>query len=124
MRSEEPGWGLEVEPVEADVWGRTRGVRVSTVVTSSPADEEALEPGDRLLSANGRPLTGPLDFEGILLDLRAGDTLVVEVEGQRRPVRLEAEAFPSLTAERGARPPRHGADHGNASDPGGEGAEQ
>ncbi len=92
--------GLEVEPVEADPWGRTRGVRVSSVIPGSPADAAALEVGDRLLSANGRPLTGPLDFEGVLLDLRAGDRLVVLIEGQPRQVELEAAAFPSLTAER------------------------
>jgi len=92
--------GVDVEPVEADVWGRTRGVRVSAVAAGSPGDAAALEVGDRLLTANGRPLTGPLDFEGILLDLRAGDRLVVTVEGQGRPVEMDAAAYPSLTAER------------------------
>jgi serine protease Do len=92
--------GIEVEPVDADDWGRTRGVRVSRVVPGSPGDGAALEAGDRLLAANGRPLTGPLDFEGVLLDLRAGDGLELTVEGQARPVRLEAVAYPSTTAER------------------------
>ncbi|MGD2045254.1 MAG: trypsin-like peptidase domain-containing protein, partial [Gemmatimonadota bacterium] len=92
--------GIEVEPVDADAWGRTRGVRVSTVAPGSPADEAGLEVGDRLLVANRRPLTGPLDFEGILLDMRAGDHLSVSVEGRSRSVELEAEAYPSTTAER------------------------
>jgi S1-C subfamily serine protease len=73
---------------------------VSRVAPGSPADEAALAVGDRLLSANGRALTGPLDFEGVLLDLRAGDRLSLAVEDQPRDVVLEAVAFPSVTATR------------------------
>jgi len=92
--------GIDVEPVEADAWGRTRGVRVSRVAPGSPADDAALAPGDRLLSANGRALTGPLGFEGVLLDLRAGDRLLLKVEDQPRDLVLEAVPFPSVTATR------------------------
>ncbi len=92
--------GLDVEPEEADIWGRTRGVKVSRVAPGSPADRAALEPGDRLTAANGHRLMAPLDFEAVLLDLRSGDELDLEVEGQRRPVRLRAEALPSVTATR------------------------
>lgn len=92
--------GLDVEPVEADAWGRTRGVRVARVAPESPGDEAALLPGDRLLAANGRSLTAPLDFEAVLLDLRAGAALELTVDGQPRPVRLQAAPFPSVTAER------------------------
>jgi serine protease Do len=56
--------------------------------------------GARLLSANGRSLGVPLDFEAVLLDLRAGDVLELEIEGRRDPVRLQAAALPSVTAER------------------------
>jgi len=92
--------GLDVEPVDADEWGRTRGVRVARVAPGSPADRAAVARGDRLLEANGRPLSGPLDFEATLLDLRAGDALDLRVEGQSRPVRMAAVALPSVTAER------------------------
>jgi serine protease Do len=92
--------GLEVEPVEADAWGRTRGVRVSRVAEGSPAGAVALQPGDMLLAANGRPLTGPLDWEGILLDLRAGDPVAIDVDGRRSPITLEAVPYPSTTAAR------------------------
>ncbi len=92
--------GLDVEPVEADEWGRTRGVRVSRVAEGSPADRAAIVPGDMLLRADGRALTGPLDWEAVLLDLRAGDELSVDVVGQPRPVSLEAAPFPSVTAAR------------------------
>jgi len=92
--------GLEVEPVEADEWGRTRGVRIGRVAADSPGFQSALEPGDRLLEANGRRLAAPLDFEAVLLDLRAGDGLDLTVEGQPRPIRLTASALPSVSAQR------------------------
>jgi len=92
--------GIEVEPVEADAWGRTRGVRISRVAQGSPGDHAGLQAGQRLLSANGHPLAGPLDFDGVLLDMRAGDTLDLRVDGQSRPVSLEAAPFPSVSAER------------------------
>ena len=79
--------GVDVEPVEADPWGRTRGVRVSRVVDGSPARTAGLEAGDRLLAANGRALTGPLDFEGVLLDLRAGMVSVWTSRGGAAPSR-------------------------------------
>ena len=91
--------GLDVEPVEADAWGRTRGVRVSRVTGDSPGDA-AIQPGDRLLAANGRSLAAPLDFEAVLLDLSAGDELEIQIEGQSRPVRITAGSLPSVTAER------------------------
>jgi serine protease Do len=92
--------GIDVEPVEADAWGRTRGVRVGRVAPGSPAAQASIAVGARLLVANGRNLTGPLDFEGMVMDLRAGDRLQLEVEGRDRPVTLEAVPFPSVTAQR------------------------
>ena len=92
--------GLDVAPVEADEWGRTRGVRVANVAAGSPADGAAIADGDRLLRANGRALAAPLDFEAVMLDLRAGDTLSLTIEGQPRPVLMTAAALPSVTAER------------------------
>lgn len=92
--------GFDVQPVEADEWGRTRGVRVSTVAPGSPGADAGIHQGDRLLAANGKALTAPLDFEAVLLDLRAGDPLSVRVEGRPDPVSLTAAALPSVTAER------------------------
>ena len=92
--------GFEVEGVEADAWGRTRGVRIAGVAPGSPADRASLRAGERLLTANGKPLSGPLDFQGALLDLRAGDQLALQVEGRSRPIEIEAVAFPSTTATR------------------------
>ena len=92
--------GLDVEAVEADVWGRSHGVRVASVAPGSPADRAGLSAGDRLLSADGRPLGTPLDFEAVLLDAKAGDGVDVAVEGRRQPLGLITEALPTSRAER------------------------
>ncbi len=92
--------GVDVAPVEADEFGRTRGVRVSQVAPQSPADESGIRPGDRLLSANGQRLVTPLDFEALLLDLAEGDALELQVEGRAEPLRVVAQTLPSLVAER------------------------
>jgi serine protease Do len=92
--------GIEVEPVEADAWGRTRGVRIASVAPGSPGARAGLSAGARLLTANRKPLAGPLDFQGALLDLRAGDRISLQVEGRQGAVDIEAIAFPSTTATR------------------------
>ena len=92
--------GVDVEAVDADVWGRTRGVQVSSVVEGSPAAEAGLSVGDRLAEANGRPLGTPLDFEAVLLDLRAGEAVQVRVGGQRRVLTLVTETLPTARAQR------------------------
>ena len=92
--------GFDVEPVEADVWGRTRGVRVAHVAEGSPAARAGIRVGARLLEAGGRRLTAPLDFENVLLDLRADQEIDLRLEGSPNPMRLHAEALPTVRAER------------------------
>jgi len=92
--------GAEVEAVDADEFGRTRGVRVSRVSAESPAGRAGLRAGDRLVRANDLRLTTPLDFEAVLLDLKAGDPVRLEVEDRSAPLALRAEESPVLRAER------------------------
>jgi serine protease Do len=92
--------GVQVEPVEADAWGRTRGVRISAVAQGSPADGEGLDAGSNILAANGSRVATPLDFEAKLLDLRAGDAITLQIEGRLSPLRIVASTLPSVTAER------------------------
>ena len=92
--------GLEVEPEEADSFGRTRGVLVSATSPDSPAAEAGIRAGDRLVHINGTRMVSPLDFEAALLDLRAGDAVALAIEGEDRAIRLTLEELPSLRAER------------------------
>jgi len=92
--------GVDVEAVAADSWGRTRGVQISAVVPGSPAAAAGISEGDRLVAANGRPLGTPLDFEAVLLDLRAGDPVELAVEGRRQSYTLVTETLPTARAHR------------------------
>jgi len=92
--------GIDVKAVEADAWGRTRGVEVSRVAPGSPGEKAGIRVGDRLLRANGHALTTPLDLQAVLLDLRAGDPLELTVDGHSSPVRLTTAPLPSVTATR------------------------
>ena len=91
--------GFDVEPVEADDFGRTRGVRIARVAAGSPAASAGLRVGTRLLEASGRRLSAPLDFENVVMDLRAGDEIALQAEGGRA-IRIRSEALPSVRAER------------------------
>ncbi len=91
--------GISVDAIQSDGLGRARGVRVSRVAPGSIAARSGIRPGQRLLSAAGRPLSTPLDFEAVRLDARVGDALVFEVEG-RGAVELEARPLPSAAAPR------------------------
>jgi serine protease Do len=92
--------GVDVEPEEADVFGRTRGVRVSRVSPGSPADAAGLRAGDRLVEANVRRLVSPLDLEALLLDLRAGDAIDLRLDADAEVIRVTAQEFPALPTER------------------------
>jgi serine protease Do len=91
--------GLDVEPMDADPFGRTRGVRIARVAAGSPAFSAGLRVGTHLLEARGRRLSAPLDYENVLLDLRAGDEVELVTDGGP-PIRLRSEALPSVRAER------------------------
>src|SRR5690554_6126297 len=94
--------GLEVEPAEANRFGRSREVRVASVAPGSPAAEAGLRPGMLVESAGGRMLRTPLDWQAALLDVRVGQPLelVVSDGGRRRTVRVSPRDLPSLAAER------------------------
>ena len=96
----ERAWlGLDVDGVEADEWGRTRGVMISRVVGGSPAAEANLRPGRRVLAVNDRRLAAPLDWQDALLELRPGNRVRLELEGEGA-VELVAERLPSVSAPR------------------------
>jgi serine protease Do len=94
--------GIDVQAVATDdPFGRSDGVQISQVSPESPASEVGLRAGAPIISAGGRRVMSPLDFEAALLDLRDGESLELELGGRDpRTIRLRARELPSMTAER------------------------
>lgn len=92
--------GIDVGPVEADEWGRTHGIQITRVSPDSPAAEQRIQAGSRLIRINDVNLTGPLDYEAVMLELTAGSSVELYVEGRNAPYRFQALALPSRNAER------------------------
>jgi len=91
--------GLDVDAVEADGFGRSRGVRVARVTPGSVAAAAGIRAGDRLVRAGRNRLATPLDYAAALLELQAGDRIELALAGME-PVVVEAQPLPSVTAER------------------------
>ena len=92
--------GFEVDAGAEDIWGRTQGIVVGSVSPDSPAARARISRGDRIVSVDGQPLHTPLDFESILLDMRAGESIAVGIEGRSSAVTLVSEGVPSVSADR------------------------
>ncbi len=92
--------GFEVDASEQDIWGRTHGVAITSVSPSSPAARAEISLGARVITANGKALRTPLDFESLMLDLEEGESVALGIEGRRDPVILVSEALPSISADR------------------------
>ena len=78
------------------------GVTIAAVAPGSPAARANLEPGDRLLRANGRVLRNPFDWQAVVLDLRVGQELPLTVRRGTREftVTLSVADLPEVTAEK------------------------
>jgi serine protease Do len=92
--------GIRVEPLAADEFGRYRGVKVSQVAPNSPADRAGIRLGDVLLEVNGKRMLTLLDYQGALIDMRAGDEVSLRMDGGWAPVATRAEELPSLHVEK------------------------
>jgi serine protease Do len=92
--------GFEVDADAGDIWGRSRGVAVSNVSPSSPAARAGISRGDRVMTADGRALRTQLDFESLMLDLTAGESLSLDIDGREEAVTLVAVELPSISADR------------------------
>jgi serine protease Do len=94
--------GIDVVPHEPNRWGRSRQVRIARVAPASPAAAAGVQPGMIIVSAGGRPVASPLDWEARLLDARLGESLdvVVQHDSRQRTIRVGTADLPSLSAER------------------------
>ncbi len=92
--------GFEVDAGAEDIWGRTQGVVVASVSPGSPAARARLALGDGIVSVNGQPLHTPLDLASVLLDMRAGESMALGVEGRPTALTVVSEEVPSMSADR------------------------
>ena len=102
--------GVQIEPVEV-LSGRPGGsagaVVISSVGSGTPAADAGLQPGDRIVSANGRRLAGLGQLQAAVEDTPIGEevTLLVDRNGQRIEVKVRPQAQP-VAADSGGMPPR------------------
>ena len=74
------------------------------VIPGSPAERAGVQPGDRVISVAGRPVTSRLDWTGVEANLAVGARFTTEVERNGLPLRLDApEGFASLWQPRTSR---------------------
>ncbi|GEM_PF-5606593 len=74
-----------------------RGVRILAVVEAGPAAQAGLEPGERVVAMDGRPVAAPRDLVEALRDKAPGDVVALEVlalDGSSRTVEVTLGAHP------------------------------
>jgi serine protease Do len=88
--------GTTVTAERARPSARGLGMRVRSVYPSSPADGARLEPGDVVVSLNGRPVESREDFDTLLSSAAPGGTVTLEVRrGERsRVLSMKAARVP------------------------------
>jgi serine protease Do len=100
--------GVQIEPVEmlsGRPGGSTGAVVISSVGSGTPAADAGLQPGDRIVSANGRRLAGLGQLQTSVEDTPIGEelTLLVDRNGQRIEVKVRPQAQP-VAADSGGMP--------------------
>ncbi|AYG94181.1 Do family serine endopeptidase [Brevundimonas naejangsanensis] len=75
----------------------TKGAYVTNVTAGAPGDRAGLQPGDVVVSLNGRPIEGSNELTRAVGAAKPGDTLRLELlrEGRRQTVTVRAGTRPS-----------------------------
>ncbi len=82
--------GIGVKPVPQELQ-RTEGgtgFRVDTVTPGSPADAAGIEPGDKIVEFDGRPIKNFWELRSIVLKMEEGTQTSIKVQRGRRSVNL------------------------------------
>jgi S1-C subfamily serine protease len=74
------------------------GVRINHVLPEGPADEAGLQPGDRIISADGKTLEKPEELVAAIAAKKPGDkiSLVVSRNGKDKTIAIELAAADAL----------------------------
>jgi Peptidase family M28/PDZ domain/PA domain len=72
-----------------DFGGPAHGVRFADIRAGSPADKAGLKPGDVLIEFDGKPIENLYDFTYALRSHKPGDTVVVKVLRDGKPLEVK-----------------------------------
>jgi len=102
--------GVSIQEVTKDLadsfgLGNPRGALVGSIEKDGPADQAGLEPGDVILSFNGRAVEQSIDLPRIVGNVRPGSQVVVQVwrNGTLRNLNVTVGEMPDEPATRTAR---------------------
>lgn len=84
-----PWTGIHVSTPPVRDGETPRGVRVVRIDPGSPAERAGVQPGDLIVSTDGRSIRSALEWEGRLLDLPTGRSVAVRIEREGRTVEIE-----------------------------------
>lgn len=96
---------------------KARGAFVRQVVQGTPADKAGVQPGDVVLTINGRPVDGAVDLRRTLGALKPGTSVTLQLNRQGKPLTVTAklsELADTASAE-GAEQPGTDGSHASAS---------
>lgn len=77
-----PQLGVWVEPAPGG------GAIVAQVIVGSAAERGGVEPGDRIMQADGKPVNGPTELVQLIQSKRPGDAIQLEVQRNEQRIRL------------------------------------
>lgn len=93
--------GIAMQPVDSEIATQLnvpvgRGALVTQIVPKSPAADAKLEPGDLVLKLNGREVHGPRSLQGIVEQLKIGETYKMDLlrNGKDLTVNIQINAMP------------------------------
>ena len=84
--------------------GKAKGAFVRQVVAGGPAEKAGIQPGDVVLSVNGKPIDGAVDLRRTLGAIKPGSTVTLQINRRGKPMEFKpalGEMSPQVaTAER------------------------
>jgi serine protease Do len=81
--------------------GRAKGAFVRQVVPGAPADKVGIQPGDVVLSVNGKPVEGAVELRRTLAALKPGSSVILQVNRRGKLMEFKpnlAELNPQVAA--------------------------
>lgn len=81
---------LDISQKWADRLGldSTNGALVAEVYTNGPADDAGIKPGDVILEANGKKISGVADMQDILREARVGQQMSLTLSRKQKTVKI------------------------------------